>query len=97
MDYTITTTVGPEWTPIDKPIQLNDVCALTSPDKKFFCGYTVPYEQFEYLYFVDLNSDQPLFAVQVKHNNQYYIRTLNTKPEKVFALRLYKKARQNES
>ena len=97
MEYNPIATIGPEWTPIDKPTQLNDVCTLISSDKEFFCGYTVPYEQFEYLYFIDLDSNQFLFAVQIKHNNQNYIRTLNTKPEKIFALRLYKKARQNES
>ena len=97
MDYEITATIGPEWQPIDKPIQVNDVCAIASLKQEYLCGYKTPYEQFEYLFFGNLYSDDLLFAVQTKVNKQYYVRVLNKKPEKVFALRLFKKVRQNET
>ncbi len=96
-DYTIAATIRPEWTPIDKPIQLSDICILASRGQEFLCGYKLPYEQFEYLYFGSFNRKDKLFAIQIKHNNQYYVRVLDKKPEQEFAFRLYKKARQNES
>ena len=96
-DYTIAATIRPEWTPIDTPIQLSDICILASREQEFLCGYIASYEQFEYLYFGSFDHRDKLFAVQIKYNNQYYVRVLDKAPEQEFAFRLYKKARQNEA
>ena len=97
MDFKITAILYPEWKPIDKPIHINDVCTIIPSERKFLCSYKIPYEQFEYLFFGSLDSEDILFAIQTGTNDQYYARVLDKKAEKIFALRLYKKARQNET
>lgn len=97
MDFKKAATISSEWTPINEPIQVYDVCAVVSSKKEFICSYKIPHEQFEYLYFGSLDSNHILFAIQTEVNGQYYIRILNKKPEKVIALRLFKKVRRNGS
>lgn len=96
MEYTLAATISPEWKPINSTIKLNDICILASLEQEFFCVYKVPYEQFEYLYLNSFDFKEAVFAIQTKVDNQNYIRVLDQRPEKIFALRLYKKARQNE-
>ncbi len=97
MEYTIAATISPEWKPIDSAIKLNDICILASHEQEFFCSYIVPYKRFKYLYFGSFDFKNFVFAAQLEIDGQNYIRVLDKKPEKIFALRLFKKARQNES
>ncbi len=97
MEVNIATTIDPEWKPINTPIELNDVCIVSPLEQEFLCVYIAPYEQFEYLYFSSFDFKDTIFAIQINMNGQNYVKILDKKPEKIFALRLYKKARQNES
>ena len=97
MELNITATIDTEWSVIDTPIKLYDVCLIASLKQEYLCGYIVPYEQFEYLYFGGIDSEDKIFAVQTKMNGRNYIKVLDKKPEKIFALRVFKKAMQNES
>ena len=90
-------TIDLEWKNIDSIIKLNNICTINPLEQEFLCVYIVPYKQFEYLYFSSFNFKDTVFAVQTNMNGQNYVKILDKKPEKIFALRLYKKARQNES
>ncbi len=96
-DYTITATVSPEWRLINATIKLNNICVVSPLEQEFLCVYKAPYEQFEYLYFSSFDFKDTIFAVQTNMNGQNYVKILDKKPEKIFALRLFKKAKQNES
>ena len=97
MELNITATIDTEWSVIDTPIKLYDVCLIASLKQEYLCGYIVPYEQFEYLYLGSIDDEGKLFAVQTKKDGKTYAKVLTKESDKTFALRIFKKARQNES
>ena len=97
MDYNTIAAIGSEWKTTERSIQIDDVCIVIPLKQEYLCSYKVSYKQFDYLYFGSFDYKKHLFAIQVKQNGQNYVRILDKKSEKIFALRLYKKARQYES
>lgn len=96
METNIVGTIDPKWK-IVNAIKVNDICIISPLGQEFLCVYKTPYKQFEYLYFSSFDFKDTVFAVQINMNGQNYVKILDKKPEKIFAHRLYKKARQNES
>ncbi len=55
------------------------------------CFQTIPYEQFEYLYFGSFDLEDNLFAVQIKAKDGLsYVKVLTEEPQQRFAFKLYK-------
>ncbi len=95
METNIVGTIDSKWR-IVNAIKVNDICIINPLEQEFLCVYKVSYKQFEYLYFSSFDFKDTIFAVQTNMNDQNYVKILDKKPEKIFAFRLYKKARQNE-
>lgn len=97
MEFEINANLDAEWRMTDAPIQVNDICYIIPLQQEFICGYIIPHEQFEYLYFNNWEYEHFVFAIQKKENGHNYARVLDKKSEKVSALHILRKAKPYES
>lgn len=74
-------------------IQINDFGISESTGYEFMCFETIPYEQYEYLYFGELGGNKILFLIQEKNKDGYRARVLKERSEQEFAFNLLKNNR----